>query len=73
MSKPLVIIASAFQVIGIVWGIIDAFQNNTLKSFFAGPNWPIYLGFVLLLVAVIQSFAKDKKPESLSKDNQFLP
>jgi hypothetical protein len=55
LSKPLVITALIFQIIGVVWGLIVGFQNETLDEFFAAPMWPIYLGFVLLIVAVLQS------------------
>ncbi|MDP4001332.1 MAG: hypothetical protein Q8P83_03765 [bacterium] len=55
LSKPLVFTALLFQVIGVVWGLVAGFQAETLNQFFAAPNWPIFLGFVLLIVAVLQS------------------
>jgi uncharacterized membrane protein len=74
LSKPLVITALIFQIIGIIW---DAYYHFTdpggIGEFFAAAHWPIFLGFVLLLVAVFQSFPKKKKPEDVNKDNKYLP
>jgi hypothetical protein len=71
LSKPLVYSALSFQIIGLIW---DSYYHFTaaggLGEFFAAAHWPIFLGFVLLLVAVLQSFPKKKEP---NKDNPQLP
>ena len=72
LSKPLVIAALVFQIIGIVWDFYFHSTNGGLDEFFAQAHWPIFLGFVLLLVAVVQSFPK-KKEENPNKDNPHLP
>lgn len=67
LSKALIIIALIFQIIGLIWGFIVHWQTSTLNDFFAAPQWPIFLGFVLLTVAVTQSFnstfQKNEKPK----------
>lgn len=55
LSKPLVITGVVFQLIGIVWGLVVNWQSNTLESFFGQTNWPIFLGFVVMLIAVLQA------------------
>jgi hypothetical protein len=75
LSKNLVISGVIFQIIGIAW---DAYYHFTdpggIGEFLAAAHWPIFLGFALVLVAVLQSFPKkEKKPEEPNKNNPFLP
>jgi hypothetical protein len=78
LSKPLVFTALLFQIAGIVWDFVFHFQQGDLGNFFAQQHWPIFLGFVLLLVAVIQSFQKkisepkEKQPEKPEEKKQNL-
>ncbi|OGE80699.1 MAG: hypothetical protein A3H72_02180 [Candidatus Doudnabacteria bacterium RIFCSPLOWO2_02_FULL_48_8] len=71
LSKPLIYTVLVFQIIGLVW---DAFYHFTdpggIGEFFAAAHWPVFLGFVILLIAVLQSFPKKKEP---NEDNKFLP
>ncbi|MGE5393029.1 MAG: hypothetical protein ACM3NH_04780 [Candidatus Saccharibacteria bacterium] len=62
LSKPLIITGLLFQLIGIVWSFVAGWQSSTLKSFFGETNWPVYLGFILMLVAVIQAWPKKDRP-----------
>lgn len=74
MSKILVILGVIFQAAGIVWGLWVNFQNHRLAEFFSGPNWPIFLGFALVLIAIFQSVGpKKKEPENTNSTNPFLP
>ncbi|MBI4363414.1 MAG: hypothetical protein HY545_01035 [Candidatus Doudnabacteria bacterium] len=63
MSKPLINTALAFQIVGIVWDFFYHVNNGGLQDFFAAAHWPIFLGFVLLIVAVLQSRQGKKKEE----------
>lgn len=71
MSKPLIYSALVFQAIGLVWDFVSHLQSGGVSVFFETPHWPIFLGFILLLVAVLQSLPKKK--ENPNKDNKFLP
>lgn len=62
MSKPLITAALIFQIIGIVWDFFYHVNTGGIGEFFAAAHWPIFLGFALLLVAVIQSFSKKQEP-----------
>jgi hypothetical protein len=61
LSKPLVFTALVFQAIGIVWDFVFHSQRGELGDFFAQQHWPIFLGFVLLIVAVAQAWPKKKE------------
>lgn len=70
LSKPLVISALVFQIIGLVWDGYYHFTNTRgIGEFFAAAHWPIFLGFALLVVAVLQSFPKKQKPEVKPEQN----
>ena len=71
MSKSLVYTALGFQIVGVIWDFVYHIQTKSVNVFFETPHWPIFLGFVLLLVAVLQSWPKKK--EDPKKDSQFLP
>jgi uncharacterized membrane protein len=81
MNRILVYLALAFDTIGIVWGIIVNFQNHTLGQFFGQTQWPIFIGFILLIIAVFNGlfhfdkFDKSEKHETSdpNKNNPFLP
>lgn len=74
LSKSLVITALVFQVIGLVWDFVYHIQTDTINIFFEQAHWPIFIGFILLLVAVLQALPKKKiTDQSPNKDNQFLP
>jgi hypothetical protein len=68
LSKPLIITALLFQIAGVVWGLVLAFQSKTLDLFFSAEKWPIYVGFVLLLVAILQS----KSMKKLRAEREFV-
>lgn len=62
ISKPLVYTAVSFQIIGLVWDALYHFTDpRGLGEFFAAAHWPLFLGFVVLLIAVLQSFPKKEK------------
>jgi len=71
LSKPLIITALVFQVVGMVWDFIFHVQNGGLNTFFEAPHWPIFVGVILLLVAVLQS--RVPKEVDSNKDKKFLP
>ena len=60
VNRILVFIAIIFQAIGVVWGIVLGFQTDSLNDAFSQTQWPVYLGFALLLVAAFQSKSKRK-------------
>lgn len=71
ISKPLVLTALAFQIIGMIWDAIYHFTDpDGIGEFFGAAHWPLFLGFVLLLVAVIQSYPRKPKPENKSENSQ---
>lgn len=61
MSRSLIYTALAFQIIGLIWDFVFHIQAKTVNVFFETAHWPIFLGFVLLLVAVLQSWSKKKE------------
>jgi uncharacterized membrane protein len=74
LSKPLIIVGLIFQIIGFVWGLINGFQNKSLGQFFSAPNWPIFLGIVILIIAVAQAVGKKSDPvEKADNQNNFPP
>ena len=70
LSKPLIYIGIAFQVVGIVWDFVyHVTDEGGLGDFLAAAHWPIFLGFVLILVAVLQSFPKNRKEDKPNDNN----
>ncbi|MBI2607429.1 MAG: hypothetical protein HYW51_01235 [Candidatus Doudnabacteria bacterium] len=73
LSKPLVFTALLFQIIGLVWDLVVHFQAGRLSEFFEAPHWPIFLGFVLLLVAVLQSGNTSQRNIEKETDQEPTP
>ncbi|MBI4049437.1 MAG: hypothetical protein HY395_01300 [Candidatus Doudnabacteria bacterium] len=64
LSRPLVYTALSFQIIGLVWDLILHWQEKALGEFFDAPHWPIFVGFILLLITVLQAWPKkNNRPE----------
>jgi len=63
LSKPLVTAALIFQIIGLIWDLYHHLTDSGgIGEFFAAAHWPIFLGFVVLLIAVAQAYQKPKEP-----------
>jgi len=73
LSKNLVIAGVVFQIAGIIWDFIFHVRTGGVGEFFETAHWPIFLGFVLILVAVLQSFPRKPKEPEPNKNNPFLP
>lgn len=76
MNRFLVVLALLFEVVAVAWGFVFHLQAHTLNQFFEQPQWPMFIGIILLLVAVFNGLLRPrvKKPEVIEyHDKDHLP